>query len=328
MSCRFNPSGNLLAAGLLNGTIKVYTVTDGSCVHTLQDKSVGYFKPSCHFTSVCPHRRASQRDLLLATYAGGEVRFWHVPTQSCIRSLHEDRQTFVAALNPSGSHFLTAGSSDSIYVYDTETGERLSVCQPSPSLSVMDGHRSRIFALTFDPSNEEAFLSGGWDDTVQFWSIRERHSLRKISGPHVCGDAIDIDPKTNQILIGSWRRQESLEVWDSLTGRKVQTVPTDCRGPCSVYSCGWLGSGHMIAAGSDLNMCRIIDHKSLTTLGCLVDLPGGVYSMDVSSSGPAAAPLIALTSSHSIFLLRPSLGVNLSRRQSGALDASRKENLV
>ena len=36
--------------------------------------------------------------------------------------------------------------------------------------------------------------------------------FRHISGPHICGDAIDIDPRYNHILTGSWRREKALQV--------------------------------------------------------------------------------------------------------------------
>ncbi|XP_044159539.1 uncharacterized WD repeat-containing protein alr3466-like [Bufo gargarizans] len=305
MSCRFNPSGSLLAVGLITGTIKVYSVADGKWVHTLRDAQSVAERLPVTALRFHPTRPASKGDLLLATYAGGQVKFWHISTQSCVRSLREERQILTSTFTPSGGHFLTAGSSDEILVYNTDTMTCVNICQPSPSLSVMDGHRSRIFGLTFHPFSEEHFISGGWDDTVQFWDIRQKHSLRRISGPHVCGDALDIDPDTQQILVGSWRKEENLQIWDSQTGQKTQTVPDDYRGPSRVYGCRWLGAGHMIAAGSDINMCRIIDRNSLLTRGSLVDLPGGVYSLDVSSAGPPLAPLLAVTSSHRLFLLRP-----------------------
>ncbi|KAG9465572.1 hypothetical protein GDO78_018073 [Eleutherodactylus coqui] len=278
---------------------------DGSWVHTLRDdQSIVQLLPVTALR-FHPARPSSKGDLLLAAYAGGQVKFWHISTQSCTRSLTEDRQTLAATFSPSGRHFLTAGSSDNIFVYDTETMTCVNICQPSPSLSVMDGHRSRVFGLTFHPLSDEGFLSGGWDDTVQFWDIRQKHSLRRISGPHVCGDALAIDPGTQQILIGSWRKEENLQIWDSQTGQKIHTVPDDYRGPSRVYGCRWLGASHMIAAGSDINTCRVIDRNSLLTRGSLVDLPAGVYSLDVSSSGSSVAPLLAVTSSHRVFLLRP-----------------------
>ncbi|XP_073403410.1 WD repeat-containing protein 47-like [Dendrobates tinctorius] len=305
MSCRFNPSGSLLAVGLITGSIKVYSMPAGHWAHTLQDEQSVAQRLPVTALRFQPCRPSSRGELLLATYASGRVKFWHISTQSCVRSLTEERQTLATAFSPSGCRFLTAGSSDEILVYDTETMKCVNICQPSPSLSVMDGHRSRIFGLTFHPLSEERFVSGGWDDTVQFWDVRLTHSLRRISGPHVCGDALDIDPDTQQILIGSWRKEENLQVWDSQTGQKMETVPDDYRGPSRVYGCRWLGAGHMIAAGSDINICRIIDRSSFQTRGSLVDLPCGVYSLDVSSPVSPAAPLLAVTSGHRVFLMRP-----------------------
>ncbi|XP_040212138.1 uncharacterized WD repeat-containing protein alr3466-like [Rana temporaria] len=303
LSCQFNPSGTLLAAGLINGIIKVYAVSDGSCVHTLKDEqSIAEHLPVTTLR-FHPSRPSAKGDLLLATYAGGQVKFWHLSTQSCVRSLQEDRQTLSATFSPSGSHFLTAGSGAEILVYDAEKMVCVNICQPSPSLSMMDGHRSRVFALKFHPHSEMNFISGGWDNTVQFWDIRQRHSIKRLSGPHVCGDALDIDPYTEEILIGSWRKEENLQVWDSQSGQKISTIPDDIRGPSQIYCCRWVGAGHMVAAGSDLNMCRIIDRSSHMTRGTLIDLPGGVYSLDLSASSPSSAPLIAVTSSHKLFLL-------------------------
>ncbi|KAG8430531.1 hypothetical protein GDO86_020438 [Hymenochirus boettgeri] len=236
MSCRFNPSGTLLAVGLCSGTIQVYSTSNGNCVYMLKDSHTVARRLPVTALRFLPYRQDSQGDMLLATYAGGQVNFWHVSTQTCVRFLSEDRQTLAATISPSGSHFLTGGSSDQIFVYDTESAACVNVCQPSASLSVMDGHRSRVFGLTFHPESEKDFISGGWDDTVQFWDIRQKHSLRKISGPHVCGESLDIDPQTNQILIGSWRKEENLQVWDYNLQQKSQTVPNDYRGPSWIYS--------------------------------------------------------------------------------------------
>jgi len=39
--------------------------------------------------------------------------------------------------------------------------------QPSSSHLVMDGHMSRVFSVQYTPGQDNEFLSGGWDDTVQ-----------------------------------------------------------------------------------------------------------------------------------------------------------------
>ncbi len=40
----------------------------------------------------------------------------------------------------------------------------------SMSISVMDGHMSRVFALAYHPSDSRILVSAGWDDTVQVLS--------------------------------------------------------------------------------------------------------------------------------------------------------------
>lgn len=46
----------------------------------------------------------------------------------------------------------------------------------------MDGHKARVFAVHFHPADPFTFLSGGWDDTVQYWDVRKQRSFRQVSG--------------------------------------------------------------------------------------------------------------------------------------------------
>ena len=47
---------------------------------------------------------------------------------------------------------------------------------------------------------------------TQFWDDRLKHSVRRLYGPHICGDSLDIDPQHNHILTGSWRKDKVLQV--------------------------------------------------------------------------------------------------------------------
>ena len=65
----------------------------------------------------------------------------------------------------------------------------------------MDGHRTAVYALKHHPNETWNFLSGGWDDTVQFWDRRQERATKRIFGPHICGESIDIDPNDQTILV-------------------------------------------------------------------------------------------------------------------------------
>lgn len=64
------------------------------------------------------------------------------------------------------------------------------------------GHSNRILSIKFtkDPN---IMISGGWDNTLLIWDIRDYIPLACIYGPHIWGDSIDING--DLILTGSHR---------------------------------------------------------------------------------------------------------------------------
>ncbi|KAG2463473.1 DAW1 factor, partial [Polypterus senegalus] len=285
MTSRFNGKGTLLAVGLSNGDIKVsvsprrlscppprsplillfwfllqvFHPVDGTFLYQLSDSEIlmaALPVTSLQFLDI----NDKWKDLLLlATYASGHVRLWHVSGKQCLCSIEEgDRQTLSVALSPSGSRFVTSGSDCKLHVYDTETRQLVQTCQGSIALNKMDGHRFRVFAVAFHPDMETEFISGGWDNTVQ--------------------------------------------LWDYKTGNKLSDIPDDHTGHSLIYSCHYLGSEYIVASGSESNMCRVIDKNTMMTSGRFLDLPGGVYSTSVCSSGKQEG-LIATSCQSSVYLL-------------------------
>ncbi|KAF7238754.1 hypothetical protein EYD10_14599 [Varanus komodoensis] len=167
LCCQFNNDGTRVAAGMHNGSIKVYSVNDGSLHHVLADNETTTLGLPLTSLRYMPRGPAHNADVLLATYSGGKVKLWHVSSHTCLRTLTEDRQTLISSFNPSGSKFITGGAGSGIYMYDAQTWDRLRTFQPSDSPNLMDGHTSRVYALAFFPENDDRFISGGWDDTVQ-----------------------------------------------------------------------------------------------------------------------------------------------------------------
>lgn len=100
------------------------------------------------------------------------------------------------------SQATTGGSDGCIRIYDLSSEKMIRDCS---------WHSSRIFSVKW--KDYSVLLSGGWDNVVRLWDTRTRGtSLANISGPHICGDAID--SFDNFILTGSWKKQAGLELWD------------------------------------------------------------------------------------------------------------------
>lgn len=312
MCCRFDPSGSLLAVGLANGVIKIFSPDSGHCVYSLSDQDT--FKS--HLPVTCLRWRPvsdgnDYGNVLLATYADGRIKMWHVSSSSCVGTINEPaKQILACAYNSSGGVFVTAGSDTTLNVYDERTKQVICTLQPSSSHLVMDGHMSRIFSVQFTPGQDQEFISGGWDDTVQFWDTRtdSKHSVRKIFGPHICGDALDIQSQSSsttsrQILTGSWRKDKTLQIWDYGSGKLVKDVPSDYNGSM-LYCVQWQGPDNIIAGGSDNNMMRCVDQGTYHTTGRVVDLPRAVYTVDYDRR--SHNPFIAAGTSNFVYLVKRS----------------------
>ena len=92
------------------------------------------------------------------------------------------------------------------------------------------GHSNRVFAVKFDPRDDNLIVSGGWDNTIQVHDIRVGGSVRSIYGPHICGDSIDV-AGDGVLLTGSWRPDDQLQLWDLGSGKLIQSIPWN--GPTS-----------------------------------------------------------------------------------------------
>lgn len=307
MCCRFNPEGNLLAVGQVNGVIKIYVLNPLSCVYVLpaEDTDGQPLPVTClRWKPRCEDQRF--KNILLATYASGMVKHWHVSTMNCISSTNEDsRQVLACAYNASSSKYITAGSDTKINLYDETTKQMIFSMEPSTSFFVMDGHMMRIFSVMFLPNDDNVFLSGGWDDTLQWWDTRvdTRHSIRRIFGPHICGDALDILPSNGNILTGSWRKENTVQIWDFGSGELIKNIPDDFN-QSMVYCTQFLSDGQIVAGGSDKNMLRMLEQSttSTVTIGRMVDLPRAVYTVD--NDGCGSNPKITVGTSNLVYILQ------------------------
>jgi len=144
------------------------------------------------------------------------------------------------------------------------------------------GHSNRVFSLRFHPTDDNVLLSAGWDNTIQMWDLRTEGSVRSIFGPHICGDSVDISG--NDIVSGSWRPTEQLQLWDYRSGELIANVPwQDAGEPCLLYAAQFSRSGTLIAAGgSGSNEVRLFSRSSLEPVGA-VKLTKGAYSVDFSA---------------------------------------------
>ncbi|KAL6448565.1 hypothetical protein ACFW04_000446 [Cataglyphis niger] len=275
---------DLLAAGLTDGNLKLYNVSsEENTAATLTLCDAEMMQNPAPVT-VVKHRPVQKTHpithTLLATYANGCVKCWHYPTAQCIYTIREKRQTLGLAYHPQLPKFVTVGDDTNLYLYDEETKTRERVFHGSLSPDIMDGHKSRVFSACFHPKSAYEIISAGWDDTVQFWDTRQAHSLRFISGVHMCGDGLDISRNGKEILTCSWQKKDPLQLWDYGSGKLIVSIEPDSY-PCLLYAGKFVTNLYIACGGCDTNLFRIVDLRSYSTMAMIKYLKNGVYSLDI-----------------------------------------------
>ncbi|KAM0728578.1 putative WD repeat-containing protein [Formica fusca] len=297
---------DLLAAGLSDGNLKFYKVSSEENILTLCDAEMMQNPAPVTAIKHRPvHKSHPITHTLIATYANGCVKCWHYPTAQCIYTIREKRQTLGLAYHPQLPKFVTVGDDTNLYLYDEETKTRERVFHGSNSPDIMDGHKSRVFSACFHPKSAHEIISAGWDDTIQFWDTRQAHSLRFISGVHMCGDGLDISRNGKEILTCSWQKKDPLQLWDYGSGKLIVSLEPDSY-PCLLYAGKYVTNLYVACGGCDTDLFRIVDLRSHSTMAMIKYLKGGVYSLDIGPleakySKRTALPKLAFCAGTTIF---------------------------
>lgn len=287
---KFSPEGNFIAAGCGDGAIRVFNAGNGALAYNLQGGSnIALPTTAIKFRPVTATTRT--KNVLLAANAAGTVQHWHMTSSKCLHTIEEEDHNQVYALdyNSEGTQFVTAGKDTAVRVYDEATKSLIVKMQGGTgySLKSTPGHSNRIFSTKFVPHDENLVISGGWDNTVQIWDMRQGSAVRSIYGPHICGDSLDI--VGNRVVTGSWRPNHQLELWDFLSGEKITEIPwtlLTSQPPCMLYAAQFSkeGQGRFVAAGgSGSNEAKVFDtHNNNAVVGTVTGLPRGVFTVDFS----------------------------------------------
>lgn len=292
---RFSPDGKFLAAGCGDGAIRVFNVSNGKIAYNIEGGSnVALPTTSIRFRPVTATTRT--KNVFLSANAAGAVQHWHMTSSKCLHSIvDQENQVYCLDYNEEGTQFATAGKDKTVRVYDEATKSLVATLSGGTGYSVKTtpGHSNRIFSVKFT-KDENIIISGGWDNTVQIWDVRQGHAIRSIYGPHICGDALDM--VNNEIVTGSWRPRDQLELWDFGTGEKITTIPWSNVGStqaCMLYAAQFSkeGNGRFIAAGgSGANEAKVFDHASNDALvGTITGLSRGIFAVDFSPDNQKVA---------------------------------------
>jgi COMPASS component SWD3 len=176
---------------------------------------------------------------MISVNANGALQHWHTTSGKLLHTIYDElNQLLTVDYKPDGTLFATAGSDCCVRVYDEQTRKIKVEFAGGGNSGGESGHTNRVFAVKFDKEDENMLISGGWDNNVKVWDLREPNPVRYIYGPYICGDALDLHE--GYILTGSWRADKQLQLWDFGTCEFIEDIPMNdglaSPQPCQIYA--------------------------------------------------------------------------------------------
>ena len=157
----FSPTGQFLATGAVDRSVKVWQVSNGQHIETLPQDGQGTSVMFSNDGSLLATAMCALSDANLDCLRG-EVWLWNVPDWSLIRTL-SGPVDWVEAVALSPETALVAGGSRDFAVY-------LWRLRDAALLRTLVGHSEGVTALAFSPDGR--FLATGSDDeTVILWAV-------------------------------------------------------------------------------------------------------------------------------------------------------------
>ncbi|XP_015175200.1 PREDICTED: WD repeat-containing protein 38-like [Polistes dominula] len=275
-STRFSADGDIIVACFGTGSIQIRSGETAQLKATLRSGM------ATSFPVMCCRFHPLKKNTFYASSACGNIFQCNTDNKELIRFISEPKnEVNTIDVSTEGSYLVTGGKDAAVRIYDSETGKPVLTYQKTDAdmihKKVTRFHRMRIFAARFHNIYTNLIITGGWDDTVRIWDIRDGGgSIRTIKGPHICGDAIDL--RESHILTGSWVVRESLQVWDLMSAKLIETIkprnrPTTLEGEFLYtvqYFDGDPYGDHILAGGSGTGAVEVISIKEQKVMGSFI----------------------------------------------------------
>ncbi|CAF0732464.1 unnamed protein product [Didymodactylos carnosus] len=289
-SLRFSDNLDIIGIGYGDGSVRLYSVTSGKLVSEFLTSSLSKIEHLRHLSMDLPVMSLKwhphQRHLLYSACADGTIRLNNRETNELSVIVYEcDNELTSIDFSANGEYYATTGKDANIRLYNAKRNVILHKYNSTKMNTQVEtilstgtsdeicttGHYYRVYAVKFHPDYANILITGGWDNVVKIWDIRQKE----------CIDACD-----NDILTASWIRSNSLQIYDFRTRGLLQTLKVkgaDEKGEY-MYSAQLCDNHTIIAVGSGTNSCHVINTMDNNELARL-PLTKPVYALDSMLGG-------------------------------------------
>ena len=322
LTVAFSPSGNTLASGGSDGTVRGWNVRSGTLFETITAhgrsvRSVRFSPDGSTLASAGADKLIRLWDVwngelrrtfvghsgsldtvafspdgltLASGSRGGEVMLWDVKTGKKIHTLEGHEQPVRSvAFSPDGLTLASAGEPHSVHPRFSPKGRiKLWDTRSGEQVRALEGHSHTVGCVAFSPDGRTLASGGGWpDDTIRMWNTRTGEEDRILEG-HTGGvRSIAFSPDGGRLASASLG---SIRLWDTRTGEQLRTLVH------SVWRFAFSPDGKTLAVGG-ADAIEIWDAHSGEKLRTLPGLKGSVLAFS-----PDGTTLAIRRGHHSILL--------------------------
>ncbi len=237
-----------IAAGLEDGTVRIWNHRTGGLVRTLEPRQEGsvwamdvshdgkYLVFACDNAKVSfwnlsslrpaglefPHPSSTRSVAFNPTgrsLATGDrastVRVWDWDSQIPVELTGHRGAIHALAFTPDGKRLASAGSDGTIKEWELKDIRWMDRKGPEPSMQMSD-HRGPVYGLAFSPDGAK-IASAGWDGTVRVWDAMNGTQLQKIEAHD--GDVWAVSFGNGGKWVASAGSDAHVKVWDVATGK-------------------------------------------------------------------------------------------------------------
>ncbi|OAD19000.1 Serine/Threonine protein kinase with repeats [Candidatus Thiomargarita nelsonii] len=229
LSVAFSQDGGILISGSDDNTIKIWEVSTGSLLYTLQKERMWVnsisFSPDGRTLASTDDAFIRLRELrtgkvllescglntvtfspdgrtLVAGSVNNTVKLWDVKTGKEIRTLKRHTK-YVRSLSfsPDGRTLASGSDDNTIKLWDVSTGKML---------ATLEGHWHSVCFLVFHP-NGQMLASGSCDKTIKLWDVNSHKGLATLQGHDCMVKSLAFCPAGGTLVSAS--EDKTIKVW-------------------------------------------------------------------------------------------------------------------
>jgi WD40 repeat protein len=302
VNCLSQGTGDTLASGSDDQTIKFWDVSTGQCLKTLQgctkkDWSIALspdgqtlassgdeliikiwnISTSRYYQTLVGHSSrigsvafSPDGRTLVSGSEDTTIRFWDIQAGQCLKILREHtKKVLSVAFSPQGNLIASASEDYTARLWNVSTGQ---------CIKVLQGHTNWVWKVAFSPDGR-LLVTASYDQSLKLWNVSRGELLRTLQGHENSILAVDFSPDGCLLTSGSY--DGSIKIWNVSTGECLQTWQGHTS---AIYSVSFSPNGQMLASGSS----EIVKLWDISTLQCLQTLDGHtdyVFTLEFSPDG-------------------------------------------